>query len=123
MAIGYKKLGGKAFVLYKRYFFCTFFNRGLLQLNVMYTHFWSLKLSNFEMNWEPLYAQHYYMVFQDSQVANKNFCRLKNVMYLYRRKRKCKSKVVLVHMIISASGINITMYVCTLRGSLSAVVL
>jgi len=48
MNLGYNPFKEKPFVLYKRYFFCTFCNGGLVQLNPMYKSFLSLKLSSLE---------------------------------------------------------------------------
>jgi len=104
----YNQLREKPFAFYQRYFFCTFCYRGLLQLNPMYTKFLFLKLSNFQKFWSPIYAQHYYLGSNDSEVANED-CRRKNFTNLYRRKPKCYIPPILYQLIVSASGNNFTM--------------
>jgi len=96
----------KPFVFYQRYFFCSLCKRGLIRVNAKYTNFLSLKLSSFQNKW--IYAEHYYMVSENSLVKNDEFCRRKNVMYLYRVKANCAAYVMLIQMIVFASGLNFT---------------
>jgi len=107
MNLDYNPLREKPFDFYERYFFCTFCNGGLVQLNPLYTRFLFLKLSSFQKIEESFNAIHYYQVFDSSELANEKFCRQTNTMYLYTRKLECQPQVILFHMIVSASGINI----------------
>jgi len=108
MNLGYNPFREKPFDFYERYFFCTFCDGGLVQLNPRYKRFLSLKLSSFEKIEESFNAVHYYQVRYESILENEKFCRQTNIIYLYRRKLECHSQVILVNMILSASGINIT---------------
>jgi len=96
-------------VFYKTYFFCSFCKLGLIRLNPVTKNFLSLKLQNFE--WSTTLSQHYKQLPIDSDVDLANiaeFCRQQNIMILFKKKRKCESRLMLVQLIVAASGYNLT---------------
>jgi len=97
----------RKFVLYKTYFFCAYCKRGLVPLNsTNTTKILSLKLVHFEKHWEKNLAQHY---FQGETTYDIKLCSKQNVMHMYQMNPRCKLFQMIYHMIVFASGLNITM--------------
>jgi len=95
-----------SFDIYKIYFFCPFCMKKLVRLNSMNTNYLSLKLSSFEELWIAIYADHYYQAIEYSDFETEEFCRQKNVMYLYGMNNQCEPNVILFQLILFAFGRN-----------------
>jgi len=97
----------RMFVLHKTYFFCPFCKPVLVQLTSMSrTNILSLKLRNFQKNWESSWAQHYKLRLPGH---DEKFCSQQNVMHLYKKIPRCRLPDMRIQMIVFASGVNVTM--------------
>jgi len=91
----------------RKYFFCTFCNEGLVEL--VQENIFSLNLLSFEKNWIHEFAEHYYFIKDENELANEEKCRKSDVMALYDDDNKCQNSQMLARMVIYASGCNFTL--------------
>jgi len=99
----------KPFDLHEAYFFCPFCLSGLVRLNPMSSNILSVTLSHFKTNWVPLFARHYYQVYNQRSLKSDKFCRKQNAMYMYKMQTKCNYQDILAQLITFTSGSNFTL--------------
>jgi len=99
----------KLLIFHETYFYCAFCEHRILQLNYTTMPLLSIKLPKFQKMWSPNAAIHHFWVDNEYDVANQEFCRLQNIIYFYRKHVKCRPKLILTYLIVSASGFNFTL--------------
>jgi len=57
----------------------------------------------------PIFADHYFQVPDNDDLAYEEFCRQKNLLYFYKKKLKCLPCITLGRLIVLASGSNFTL--------------
>jgi len=99
----------KPFVFLGTYFFCTFCKPALVRLNSMKTNnILSLKITSFEKNWEPSFAQHFHQMSTNAYLPPAEFCRQQGFMSMYKKEGECEPHFMLSQLIIFATGRNFT---------------
>jgi len=89
LTLGNKHRKRKLFISHEKYFFCAFCKLCLQRINSKNTNFLFLTLSSFQKSWLRYLSEHYYQLYSRDNLANRNFCRQKNFMYLYEKHIEC----------------------------------